>query len=228
MPKMNIADAAEFFGVSKEAIHNRIRRGSLKSVMVGNEKNVIIDKSKQYAKTAKKANLQTDEKYYKYLETQNERLQEKVEKLEGETRSLRDQKEQMLIDERQKIEKIYKDKDEQLKNILNTISAKFMLQAPTEHLDAEIEVNAQSYDIRDKSTKVSRLEESSLVSSLHSKNSTLTPLNKHLKSRNFSKKKREKIKTKFDKRYKSDDRIIKLNKKYYIDLKRYDYSDFSL
>ncbi|MCF6330133.1 MAG: DNA-binding protein [Sulfurimonas sp.] len=204
MPKMNIADAAEFFGVSKEAIHNRIRRGSLKSVIVGSEKNVIIDKSKQYDKTAKKTNLQTDEKYYKYLETQNEKLQEKIEKLEGETRSLRDQKEQMLIQERQKIEKIYKDKDEQLKNILNTISAKFMLQTPNEHLDVEIEDVKPSLD------------------------TTLTSLNKYLKSRNFSKKKRDKIKTKFDKRYKGDDRIIKLNKKYYIDLKKYDYSEYSL
>ncbi len=165
MPKMNIADAAEFFGVSKEAIHNRIRRGSLESVMVDNEKNVIIDDTKPHIKASKKINTknstQTDEKYYKYLETQNEKLQSKVEKLENETRSLRDQKEQMLIDERQKIEKIYKDKDEQLKNILNAISSKFMLESPSEHLEAEIEVN-------EKNEK-------------NSENGTLIQLNKYLK-----------------------------------------------
>lgn len=212
MPKMNIADAAEFFGVSKEAIHNRIRRGSLESIIVGNEKNVIIDGTKPHIKASKKINTknstQTDEKYYKYLETQNEKLQSKVEKLESETRSLRDQKERMLIDERQKIEKIYRDKDEQLKNILNAISSKFMLESPSEHLEAEIEVN-------EKNEK-------------NSENGTLIPLNKYLKSKNFSKKKREKIKIKFKKNHKSDNRVIRLNKKYYIDLDKYDYSDYSL
>ncbi len=232
MQNMNIADAAEFFGVSKEAIHNRIRRGSLESIMVGNEKNVIIDNTKSRVKVVKKINnknnTQTDEKYYKYLEIQNEKLQQKVENLEGETRSLRDQKEQMLIDERQKIEKIYKDKDEQLKNILNAISSKFMLETPKEHLEAEIEVDAENYDTTKEVTKVSGLEESSLFIPSNSKNNTLTPLNKYLKSRDFSKKKREKIKIKFEKNYKGDSRIIKLNKKYYIDLDKYDYSDYSL
>jgi len=33
MKKMSVAEAAEFFSVSKEAIHNRIRRGSLKSLL---------------------------------------------------------------------------------------------------------------------------------------------------------------------------------------------------
>jgi predicted DNA-binding protein YlxM (UPF0122 family) len=33
MKKMTIADAAEYFNVSKEAIHNRIRRGSLDCIV---------------------------------------------------------------------------------------------------------------------------------------------------------------------------------------------------
>ena len=236
MPKMSIADAAEFFGISKEAIHNRVRRGSLKSVMVGNEKNVIIDDVTPNTKKATKSfktssSIEVDDKYYRYLETQNEKLQVKVEKLEDETRSLRDQKEQMLISERQKIEQIYRDKDEQLKNILNAISTKFMLQKPSESFEAEIEVNevnAENSDISNTSTKVNRLEESSLVSSSDSKNTILTPLNKYLKSRDFSKKKRTKIKEKFEKNYKKDDRVIRLNKKLYIDLDRFDYGDYSL
>lgn len=236
MPKMNIADAAKYFGVSKEAIHNRIRRGSLESIMVGSEKHVIIDDTKINVKSTtkvntKKINSQNDDKYHKYLETQNEQLQAKIDKLEGETRSLRDQKEQMLIQERQKIEQIYKDKDEQLKNILNAISSKFMLEAPSEHLEAEIEVNEvneENFDIEDTGTKVSRLEESSLKSSSDSKSAKLTPLNKYLKQRDFSKKKRDKIKTRFDKNYKNDKRITRVNKKYYIDLDKYDYSDYSL
>ena len=127
MKKMSVADAAVYFGVSREAIHNRIRRGSLKSVIEGDVKLVLVDETKT-KKTPQKRVVKSssnDERYYKLLEAQNEKLQARVEKLENETRTLRDQKEQMLIEERQKIERIYKEKDEQLKNNIS-----FGLQGP--------------------------------------------------------------------------------------------------
>lgn len=56
----------------------------------------------------------------------------------------------------------------------------------------------------------------------------LVSLNKYLKSKDFSKKKRSKIKEEFKARAKEDPRVIEIDKKYYIDLQKYDYSDFSL
>ncbi|MGE4397542.1 MAG: DNA-binding protein, partial [Sulfurimonas sp.] len=181
MIKLTISDAAEKLGVSKEAIHNRIRRGSLESVIENGVKFVLISKNRSSnakpSRTAeRKATPQSDERYYKFLEEQNAKLQQKVESLQSETRTLRDQKEQMLIEERRKIEQIYKDKDEQLKNIINAISSKFILNAPQEPLEAEIE-HIQKEDTA---------EEKRLV-----------PLGKYLKSKNFSKKKRAKIKDEF-------------------------------
>lgn len=212
MLKMSITDAAEHFGVSKEAIHNRIRRGSLKSVVEDNIKLVIIDNSLQTVtktppqKTPRKSTVNSDDRYYKLLEEQNAKLQSRVESLENETKTLREQKEQMLIDERNKIEQIYKDKDEQLKNILNAISSKFMLDAPIDevqdeddHLEAEIEEDDSK--------------------------SELVSLKTYLNEGNFSKKRKEKIKATFKKRAKKDSRIIVLGKKYYIDLVKHDYSD---
>lgn len=264
MQKMTVAEAAEFFGVSKEAIHNRVRRGSLESEVIDGEKHVYVDENKSKtnptkAKTTPKktrASSQTprrvepkvDDRYYNLLKEQNTQLQAKVEKLEGETRDLRDQKEQMLIQERKKIEQIYKDKDEQLKNILNAISSNFILNAPatkkdieeSQHLDAEIEVNEETYDMEDEATKVNGPEESSLFTSSEQKEeksfkrnneddlSILTSLKKYLKARDFSKKKRKKIKEKFEKNANKDKRVIKLNKKIYIDLGKYNYSDYSL
>ena len=240
MQKMTIADAAEFFGISKEAIHNRVRRGSLDSETIDGEKHVFIDetKTKKTTTPAKKPRAKstksttqttkTDDRYYNLLKEQNTQLQAKVEKLEGETRNLRDQKEQMLIQEREKIEQIYKDKDEQLKNILNAISSNFMLDAPSnkidkqevEHLDAEIEEAEEDEELEE-------YEEAEEV--LHTdKLSILTSLNKYLKVRDFSKKKRKKIKEKFEKKANKDKRVIKLNKKIYIDLGKYSYSDYSL
>jgi len=211
MSKMNIADAAEYFGVSKEAIHNRVRRGSLESVVEDGIKMVIVDSTSPQASikkaTPRKAS-NSDDRYYKLLEEQNAKLQEKVEKLEGETRTLREQKENMLIEERIKIEEIYKQKDEQLKGILSALSSKFMLSAPVDeigeinHVEAEIEVSDED-----------------------AKGSELISLKKYLKSSDFSDKKIQKIKDRFKKRAKKDNRIIVLGKKYYIDLDKYDYSD---
>lgn len=211
MPKMSINDAAEYFGVSKEAIHNRVRRGSLESVVENGIKLVIVDKNIPNRRSVsntqvKKSAVSHSDRYYKLLEEQNAKLQNRVEALEGETRVLRDQKEQMLIEERTRIEQIYRDKDEQLKNILSSFSSKFMLNAPLEkveeieHLDAEIELEEESKE-------------------------KILSLKKYLKEAKVSDKKIKKIKARFKKRAKKDDRIITIKNKYYMDTLKYDYSD---
>ena len=210
MKKMSVAEAAAFFGVSKEAIHNRIRRGSLKSA-VGSDgvKLVLVDETSRVKKAAPKRVAKSsanDERYYKLLEAQNAKLQERVEVLENETRSLRDQKEQMLIEERQKIEAIYKEKDEQLKNILQTISSKFMLGAPLE--ESEDTLEAEMIEVEEEEI------ESNVVS-----------LKKYLKSSGFSEKKMKKIKKRFKEKAKNDERVIIIGTKYYLDTAKYDYKD---
>jgi valyl-tRNA synthetase len=214
MGKMTIDEAAQKLGVSKEAIHNRIRRGSLESVIEDGVKFVMLDASKtaptQKRTTTRRASNSTTDRYYKFLEEQNQELHKKVEKLEGETRSLRDQKEQMLIEEKKKIEEIYIQKDEQLKSILSAISSKFMLNAPTlneedEHHDAEVEVLELNESEEIQSQPIS--------------------LKKYLKDKDISKKEKKKIQEKLYKKAKKDDRITIIGEKVYIDPLRYDYSD---
>jgi len=215
MKKMSVADAAAFFGVSREAIHNRIRRGSLKSIMSDGVKMVLVDETtpKKSPKSRQSARVSSnDERYYKLLEAQNAKLQERVETLENETRTLRDQKEQMLIEERQKIEQIYRDKDEQLKNILNTLSSKFMLGAPLESQEEDDDtLEAEMIEVEECVTQ----ESSEAVS-----------LKRYLKKEKFSDKKLKKIEKRFKKAVKSDDeRVVVVGKKIYIEPKKYDYSD---
>ena len=213
MSKISITEAAEKLGISKEAIHNRIRRGSLKSVIEDGVKFVILEAGAQTAnKPAPKRSRsvkapESDGRYYKLLEEQNEKLHQRVEKLEGETKTLREQKEQMLIQERVRIEQIYKDKDEQLKNILNAISSKFLLNVPTDEMIIENE----------------ELVEAEIE--VQEPRSELISLKKYLKDGDFSKKKRGKIKERFKKAAKKDDRVIIVGKKYYINLDKFDYSD---
>jgi len=211
---MSVADAATKLGVSKEAIHNRIRRGSLESVVEDGVKYVLLNSdatNKQAPKqTNKKQTQQNDDKYYKLLEDQNERLRQKVDKLEWETKSLREQKEQMLIQERIRIEKIYKDKDEQLKNMLNAISSKFLQHTPKQELIIESEELVEA-EIEVESDK----DKSSLIS-----------LKKYFKESLLSEKKLRKLKEKFKKAAKENDaRFINIGKKHYIDTSKYDYSD---
>lgn len=215
MASMTINEAAEYFGVSKEAIHNRVRRGSLLVSLVDGVKYVDVDasapkaSSKPKPTTRRVTSITNDDRYYKLLQEQNTQLQTKVEKLEGETKTLRDQKEEMLIQERIKIEQIYKDKDEQLKNFLTTLSSQFMLNAPPqiqeEHLEAEIETVEEEVHAPRKGELIS--------------------LKKYLKKHKFSQNKQEKINARFKKRQSKDERIIVLGAKYYIDSIKYDYSD---
>lgn len=210
MKKLTISDAASFLGISKEAIHNRIRRGSLEVVVEDGVKLVVVQSNKKpeqkELKNIKQPSIAGD-RYSNFLEEQNAKLQQKIDTLEQETRSLRDQKEQLLIEEKRKIEQIYRDKDEQLKNIINAISKKFMLEHQEAKLQYEEPLEAQ---IEHEDT----FNESRLVS-----------LNKYLKNRDFSKKKRNKIKKRFEELSKIDTRVITIGKKYYIDLQKYDYSD---
>lgn len=225
--EMSVNDAAEFFGVSKEAIHNRVRRGSLQVVLKEGVKMVVVDEKapqtplKQVSQRGK--NTQThpqDDRYYKFLEEQNAKLQERVEKLEGETRSLRDQKEQMLIEERQKIEAIYKEKDEQLKNLLSTLSQQFMLshtQQIQDHdaLDADVEIAQEVFQEED-------LQE---LEPLKPSDAKIISLKKYIKNLNLSEKKAKELKKRFKNKAGKDRRIITLGEKIYLDTLRYDYSD---
>lgn len=213
MPKMNVTDAAEHFGVSKEAIHNRIRRGSLDSTIEDGIKFVIIDSKARVSSPrankihTNKAAITPDVRYYNFLEEQNISLQAKVEKLENETKILRDQKENMLIQERIKIEEIYLQKDEQLKSILNSLSTKFMLNTPPEE-------NRKYEDVEAEIEIIKSIEEDELIS-----------LKKYLKNISLKKSEKEKIKEQVKKIAQDDHRIVVVGKKYYINLGKYDYKD---
>ncbi len=211
MPKMTIADAAAHYNVSKEAIHNRIRRGSLDCIIENGVKYVAIAESagKQTAAT------HADQRYYDYIEEENVRLKERVGKLEGETSRLRDQREAMLIAEREKIEQIYKERDEQLKTVLHVVASKFLTaQNINQVVDDAINGNEESQD-------------AILVEEAHSiePEDDLISLKKFLKLKEYSSAKREKIKARFIKRANQDERILVKKDKIYLRPGTFDYSD---
>ncbi len=201
MKKMTIAEAAEHFGVSKEAIHNRIRRGSLDCIVENGVKYVAVASAKS---TPQEASFEAD-RYTRYIEQENERLRDRVDNLEKETTRLRDQREQMLIDERVKIEQIYKERDAQLRSVLHVVATKFLAHA---NADAVVEeaINADVVD----------MQEGEWIS-----------LKAFLKLKRIKDKEKKKIKNRFE-AANGDERLIMREGKVYLNPSVHDYSDLLL
>jgi len=201
MAKMTVAEAAQHFNVSKEAIHNRVRRGTLDCVIDHGIKYIVVGE----ANTPKPND---DSRYYDYIEKENERLKLRIETLEAETRQLRDQREQMLIDERRKIEQIYKERDEQLKNVLQVVASKFLSHMNVDHVIEE----AVTAEVIDEAPRPEEGEE-------------LVSLKAFLKLKQLKKKHKEKIKERFAALAGREERVIEKEGKLYLDLNRYSYAD---
>ncbi len=204
MTKMSIAEAAEHFKVSKEAIHNRIRRGSLDCVIENGVKFVAIEPQARPSTP----HAVPDTRYYDYIEEENSRLRSRVEKLENENTNLRDQREAMLIAEREKIEQIYKERDAQLRDVLHVVASKFLSAHGMEQVIDEVRGESEEAEVIE-STPID----------------DLISLKKYLKRQGMEKKERTFMMARFAQRLKNDDRIFEIEGKLYIRPLSFDYSD---
>lgn len=192
MQKLNIAEAATHFHVSKEAIHNRIRRGTLNCVIEDGVKYVVLEQSAPDVPDA-----------YGFMQEERTRLLQKIDHLEQENMSLRDQKEQQLICEREKIEQIYKERDIQLREILQAVTTKMVEQVRLQsQVDTVIDAEVSDLPL-----------------------SKPLPLKEFLKMKRLKGKAKERIKTRFKKLVNRDKRVFKLDGKVCVDPQQYDYSD---
>ncbi len=203
MAKLSVAQAAEQFKVSREAIHNRIRRGSLDCVIEHGMKYVLIDEP------AAKVQEGGNDKYHAYIEEENQQLKAKIRELEQQNLSLREQKELMLIEEKRKIEQIYKERDEQLRQVLSTISAKFLPQVE----------NVEELIPEEKKTVEATLVEAEGM------NQKPIRLKEFLKMKGYKPGKHLRVKNRFKKLAGRDERVFKQAGKIYINPAVFDYGD---
>ncbi len=148
MDKYTVIDAAEILGVSKEAVYNRIRRNTLNSVTENGIKYVILDK-KQTEQTPTKKTHQAvknktnshNDKYIQFLLEQIDELKKQVIKLEDDKEKLIGEKEKLLIDSKEEIERIFSQRDKQLKQIVSLVSQPLLtyMQNQNETIDADFE-----------------------------------------------------------------------------------------
>ncbi|WP_310442457.1 hypothetical protein [Sulfurimonas sp.] len=220
--RLTIDEYCKYFKMSKEMINSKIKakklnyiiedgmtyiivtRSSLdkeKRVEIHQEKNVIPRENTQIAKP--KTTVATVIALY---QRENKFLKDKIVQLETKVDKLIDDKEQMLRDERDKIEKIYSSKDEQLKNILTLVNKKMKLDKENATIH-EIE----SFNHQDEAKSIDGFE--------------LVELKEYLKSLNIKSSQRKTIKKRFLDAYDNDVRVIHRDGKLYLDFSKYDYSD---
>jgi len=196
--------------MSKEMINSKLKSKKLNYVIEESVTYIIITKNSVTSekeieiKEEKKAVIKpktTVATVIALYQRENTQLKEKIMQLESKIDRLIDDKEQMLRDERDKIEELYSKKDEQLKNILELVNTKMML----EHQDQTIH-------------EVETLEKKEIYSEI-------IELKEYLKTLSLKSYQRKVIKRRFLSVYDSDIRILHKDGKLYLDFSKYDYSD---
>jgi len=118
--KLTVSQMADYLGVSKEAVYNRLRRGSLKSVIENGQKYVLLTKDikKDSNSNRKNQTKSFESEYIGLLKTQVEELKKRNEKLESDKERLQNEITELLKNAKSELERIYNERDEQLKAIL--------------------------------------------------------------------------------------------------------------
>ncbi|PID47416.1 MAG: hypothetical protein CR967_04255 [Proteobacteria bacterium] len=145
MDKYSVAQAADILGISKEAVYNRIRRNTLNSVLENGVKYVVLDdqmqkKKPQKAQTKPKQSPDND-KYIDLLLEQIQELKENLSSLENDKKTLIKEKEDLLIESKNEVERIYTQRDKQLKQIVALVTRPLMtyMKNKNEIIDARLE-----------------------------------------------------------------------------------------
>jgi hypothetical protein len=168
------------------------------------EKNIIPRENTQIAKP--KTTVATVIALY---QKENSFLKDKIAQLESKIDKLIDDKEQMLRDEIEKIERIYSTKDAQLKTILELIDKKMKLERAGATIHEVHEIESLNHQNEPEFEEIQELVE----------------LKDYLRSLEIKSYQRKTIKKRFLDAYDNDSRVIHKDGKLYLDFSKYDYSD---
>lgn len=215
--RLTLDEYCKHFKMSKEMVNSKLRTKKLNytiendiTYIITNEQTIAPNKPEQISQekissaiVKPKITVATVLALYK---RENTALKEKVLQLEMKIDKLIDDKEQMLRDERDKIEQVYTTKDTHLKNILELVNNKMILerQETTIH-------ELESFNHENKEEDITGEE--------------VIELKEYLKSLQIKPSQRKVIKKRFLDVYDSDIRILRQDGKLYLNFSKYDYSD---
>ncbi len=220
--RLTIDQYSKHFKMSKEMIHSKLRLKKLNYIIENKITYIIVTNNYVSDNDTSKTNQNQKETIKEkrtivkpkttvgavisLYQKENTQLKEKIMQLEIKIDKLIDDKEQMLREERNKIEQLYNKKDEQLKNILELVNAKMILEQQN-HTIHEIE----THEVKALQTK--------------EKNKKPIELKEYLKTLNIKDYQKKIIKKRFLYAYDSDIRVLQKNGKLYLNFEKYDYSD---
>ena len=148
MSKVPVSEAAEILGVTKEAVYNRIRRGTLKTFEKDGVKYVVLDgyepqtAPKSAPKTSKSAKSSEPKKAAKagefdvneFLLSQISELKEQNQNLQADKERLFREKEQILLNNKTEIAQIYRERDEKLRGFLSMLERPLLARQNGEYV----------------------------------------------------------------------------------------------
>ena len=148
MSKVPVSEAAEILGVTKEAVYNRIRRGTLKTFEKDGVKYVVLDgyepqtAPKSAPKTSKSAKSSESKKAAKtgefdvneFLLSQISELKEQNQNLQADKERLFREKEQILLNNKTEIAQIYRERDEKLRGFLSMLERPLLARQNGEYV----------------------------------------------------------------------------------------------
>ncbi|MDD2265236.1 hypothetical protein [Sulfuricurvum sp.] len=216
--RFTVDEYAKTFKMSKEMIQNKLRTKRLNYIIEGGVTYIIVPRSslddakrQEIAQSTKPtSSVPAPQKttvgmIIALYQKENQQLKLKIKELETKIDRLVNDKEQMLIAERERIEEIYTAKDEQLKNLLEVINTKLLLSQGNSVHDVDITATPP------------------VAPSLPN---GVIELKRYLKFIGMGSDERKSVKRRFELAYGSDIRIIQKEGEFYVDLSKYDYTDF--
>ncbi len=227
--RFTIEEYAQAYSISPEMVHSRLRRNRLNYIIEDDKTYIVVPKHqvpfkdeesvspqgsnsnesiKQASTPVKRTTVATVINLY---QKENRYLKLKIEELEAKVDRLISEKEQLLKEERERIEKVYQDKDIQLKTILELINTKLLQEGSTPQAIVEAEAIEASEVTPQEETETTK----------HSP----VELKHYLRSLEIKTGQRKQIKRRFAKAFGADSRILLINGLFYLDFDKYDYSD---
>jgi len=152
---------------------------------------------------------------------ENQHLKDRVEELESKIDKLIDDKEQMLREERSRIEHLYQTKDEQLKTVLELMNTKMQLSQPKAVETVVQDTSSIAVDVEE---EIAVKTEPESINS-NNFNPHKISLRKYLKNIGLEAEQKRLVKRRFAGAYGSDIRILQHDGEFYLDLSKFDYSD---
>lgn len=228
--RFTIDEYSKQFKISKELINSKLKTKRLNYIIEDGVTYIIVTRSsldKEQRQEIHQNNMQKSAKEKETIQEQpmqtkkkttvgmilslyqqeNAQLKQKIQQLENKIDSLISDKEQMLRDERDRIEQVYNSKDEQLKSVLELINKKLLLEQKKETVHEVI------------------FNEDDALNISFEEQPTFIELKQYLKTLDLEPEQKKLIKKRFAYAREHDIRIIEQNGKIYLDFAKYDYSD---